>query len=81
MSWPDDNRPRFIVTTLTGYSASAGGVSNPTAYAYVLDRAYCHRVVAAYRKQHGGASWRIRLAEQLARKLNAAEAAEDAADG
>lgn len=58
MSWPDDSLPRFIVRTVTGYRINPAAVSYSSGHrlapvsAYVLDRAYCDRVVAAFRRAH-----------------------------
>lgn len=88
MSWPDDLRPRFIVSTLVGFEirpgsgTGKGGLGYPPVSAYVLDRAYCDRVVAVIEPRGKGvrSSQCIGLAEIAAAELNARDALE-ALDG
>jgi hypothetical protein len=79
------DRPRFIVSSVTGCAirpqAARAGSSRPlpTSY-YVLDRAFCHRTVAAFDAPEiggytfGGNDGRSRLAEAKAAELNAWDA-------
>ena len=45
------SEPRFYTVFLTGYPAI--GTDTVSTTGYVLDRAYCHRVVATYRQTPG----------------------------
>ncbi len=85
-SWPD-GKPRFIVREITGYAInpgrhSGGGNRPPTTDVMILDRAYCHRVVAYFKAAGNGQphlAARQHLAEYHCAKLNADDAEADAA--
>lgn len=76
------NEPRFVVTTVTGWAITeshqrGGGNLKPPTIAYVLDSAYCFRVVGKF-TSHGGNAWRkqsaLAKAERKAAELNAWDA-------
>lgn len=53
MSWPDDGKPRFVVSSLTaiggtGFGQRGSGNWREVTDYYVLDRAYDHAIVRAY---------------------------------
>lgn len=91
MSWPADGRPRFVTVETHGWRihATSGAIGGNTArnvsYA-VLDRAYCHGIVAEFASEgeHGGgksAVLRARAqakAEAVATERNAEHAADAA---
>lgn len=71
-------RPRFVVSSVTGYDEAEGSATaRPRTDYYVLDTAYCHRVVASFpsRGHFHRADHRKRKAEQLAASLNAGDEA------
>lgn len=83
MSWPDDGEPRFVVTVLHGYQIVPGSTSRgsgwpePAPSAYVLDRAYCDRIVASFEVARGN-QWKVArdcvaLAHACAFELNEAD--------
>ncbi len=85
-SWPD-GKPRFIIREITGYAInpgrhSGGGSRPPTTDVMILDRAYCHRVVAYFKARGNGQpslSARQHLAQERLARLNAEYAEADAA--
>ncbi len=86
MSWPD-GESRFIVREITGYTInpgrySGGGIRPPVTDVMILDRAYCYRVVSYFKASGNGQPRlpaRLHLAEERCARLNAEDAAEDAA--
>ncbi len=84
-SWPD-GKPRFIIREITGYAInpgrhSGGGNRPPTTDVMILDRAYCHRVVAYFKAAANGQpslSARQHLAQERLAWLNTEYAMEDA---
>lgn len=50
MSWPTDGDPRFVVVEVTGSSRpTAGSTAKLDGLSvHVLDRAFCHRIVASF---------------------------------
>lgn len=61
MSWPTDGEPRFIVREHTGHRiglahARTGSGSLEGLSVCVLDRGYCHRVVAQWASEDEGGS-------------------------
>jgi hypothetical protein len=82
MSWPDDNQPRFTVTTVYGghirqETTTAGNTNRPLAVcAQVVDRAYAHKVVREYASRGGISQERtIVEAARYAAELNAKDTA------
>lgn len=68
-----ETQPRFIAVSLTGYPINATErVRHEVTTWYVLDRAYCYRVVATY--DRGSTSVRELRAKYLALELNEADA-------
>lgn len=70
--------PRYIVSSVTGYDEAEGGhTARPRTDYYVLDRGYCHRVVASFpsRGHFHRADHRKRKAQTLAKQLNAGDEA------
>ncbi len=76
-SWPD-GKPRFIIREITGYAInpgrhSGGGNRPPTTDVMILDRAYCHRVVAYFKAAGNGQpnlAARQHLAQERLTRLN-----------
>ena len=72
------SRPRYIVASVTGYDGLEGShTERPRTDYYVLDRDYCHRVVATVRsrgKDESGHHPKAK-AERLAASLNAGDEA------
>ena len=66
-------RPRYIVGSVTGYNEAAGSAqARPRTDFYVMDTAYCFRVVASFpsRGHNHRSDHRRDKAERLARNLN-----------
>lgn len=90
MSWPSDGQPRYVARSLTGVAITPSTLYHPSGGKpgtvwYVYDRAYCHAIVAEFRRNTSrGWKWvgvvrRVPImvtprqqAEELAAELNAA---------
>lgn len=70
--------PRYIVSSVTGYDSPDVRAGGPRTSYYVLDTAYCHRVVASIPsdgRTNGRSPKRLEKARALADSLNRGEQA------
>lgn len=87
MSWPDDGGPRYVVSSVGGFAIrpgagrGSGDKAPPPVSAYVMDRAFCYRIVAAFEPAFTGrpgkpSAWNLAQAVRVCGDLNDLEEAD-----